>query len=141
MGNSLQNYLATMKEHIEVCTSNLNDYANLLSNDQLTGKDYFAIERLLQLTIESGISLAKQLVKLKEIPVRATAYENFKTLTDLSIINPDQLKEWQSMIGLRNILVHEYLDIDRDILNTVLEKKLYLNTITFCNAIIKHLEQ
>jgi len=137
MDKSLENYLATIKEHIEVCVSNLDDYHQQLKSDKLTNKDYFAIERLLQLLIESGIGLAKQLIKFNDKPVRATAYENFKGLNDLGLIDHNQLNEWQSMIGLRNILVHEYLDIDREILNAVLEKQLYKNTIKFCNDMIK----
>lgn len=136
MARDLNNYLATIKEHVQVREVNLDDYAEKCSSGALTNKDYFAIERLLQMLVESGIGLAKQLVKHHDRAVRSTAFENFKELCDLGVINSEDLQEWQSMIGLRNILIHEYLDIDHDIINSVLEKKLYKNTGSYCLGMV-----
>lgn len=33
-------------------------------------------------------------------------------------------RQWMRMIGFRNILVHNYLDIDRDIVHDVLQRGL-----------------
>lgn len=137
MVRNLDNYLASIMEHIKVCVANLDDYANQFETSSLTNKDYFAIERLIQMLIESGVGLAKQLVKIKHKPIRATAFENFEILHDLKLIDQKQLDEWKSMIGLRNILIHEYLEIDRDIINSVLKKKLYKHAHEYCQIMAK----
>lgn len=120
----------------KVCVVNLDDFATQLEMSSLTCKDYFAVERLLQMLIESSIVIAKQLVKLSQKPVRATACENFKILFNLKLIDQLQLDDCKSMIGLRDILMHEYLEIDRDILVSVLKKRLYLNTKKYCEQML-----
>lgn len=125
MEKKADNYIASIQEHVKDCIYNLEDFSRRQGSSKFTAKDYYAIERLLQVLIEAGIGLAKQLVKSQKMPIQAKAYENFVKLCDLKIISEVELQKWKGIIGLRNILVHDYLNIDREILRTILKKKEY----------------
>jgi len=45
-------------------------------------------------------------------------------LAEQGIINVEQRETWTQMIGFRNILVHEYGDVDRRIVYIVLQNRL-----------------
>lgn len=127
------NYWSSIEEHIRICIEQLNEYQAKQAHTTLTLQDYLAIERLLQILIESGISMAKHKVKNADLLPRSNAYDNFELLKEKNIIDSIALTEWKSMIGLRNILVHEYLKINRDIINEILKNKMYMNVLNFLN--------
>ncbi|MCP4424661.1 MAG: DUF86 domain-containing protein, partial [Chloroflexi bacterium] len=47
-----------------------------------------------------------------------------KILAEHKYIDSVQQKSWTQMIGFRNILVHQYIDIDRKIVYDVLQNNL-----------------
>lgn len=66
----------------------------------------------LQLLIENAIGKAKQLLKAAERPVPVSAYDAMRSLAELHAIDSQELNEWNAVIGLRNRIVHEYMDLD-----------------------------
>lgn len=66
----------------------------------------------LQILIENAIGKAKQLLKAQNEPVPVSAYDAFAALTRREIISQDQLPAWNAIIGLRNRIVHDYMNID-----------------------------
>ena len=123
MEKKTENYAKSIQEHIRECIEELDEYAEEIS--QLRKRDFRGIERDLQVLIEAGIGVAKRLVKKHHKLVPIGAYESFQKLSDLKIITKAELKQWESVIGLRNILVHDYLNVDRKILISILQKKEY----------------
>ncbi len=124
------NYLSSIKEHRLQC---LDRFANKMLSEHLTEDDYLAIERLLQVLIEGSIGVAKQYLKLHGYPPSSTAYDNFQTLAEHFFKDLD-LKTWKGIIGLRNVLVHDYLNIDREVLKAVLRKRSYQEVSEFISA-------
>lgn len=133
-----ENYVDSIQDHIRECIEELNDYTSDLQ--KLNQKDFRGIERVLQILIEAGIGIAKRLVKKQNKLVPVGAYETFQKLCDLKYITPSELKKWESVIGLRNILVHDYLNINRNILRSILEKKEYSFIEDFMKKHISALE-
>jgi uncharacterized protein YutE (UPF0331/DUF86 family) len=72
----------------------------------------------LQVLIENAIGKAKQLLKTKNEPVPVSAYDAFSALVRCKVLNEECLSVWYSAIGLRNRIVHDYMNID---MNQVLE--------------------
>jgi uncharacterized protein YutE (UPF0331/DUF86 family) len=123
MEKKVENYINSIQEHIRECVEELDEYSRDLP--KLVNKDFRGVERDLQILIEAGIGIAKRLVKKQNKMIPVGAYENFQKLFDLKFITQDELKKWASIIGLRNILVHDYLNVDRKVIQAILEKKEY----------------
>ncbi len=66
----------------------------------------------LQVLIENAIGKAKQILKAKGEPVPVSAYDTLAALARLRFIAEDDLSAWNAAIGLRNRIVHEYMNID-----------------------------
>ena len=62
--------------------------------------------------VEKTIGKAKQLLKAAGKQVPLSAYDSFLGLTELGIIKTNDLTAWNAAIGLRNRIVHDYMNID-----------------------------
>lgn len=125
------NYLASIKEHIQQCVQELDFLSSQIVKRKLTVTEYFAAERVLQVLIESAIGFAKQWVKDFKKIVPSDVYISFITLHDEGIVAENELDNWKKIIELRNILVHDYLNIDRKIIDRILEEKQYQMIVEF----------
>ena len=68
----------------------------------------------LQILIENAIGKAKQLLKAGDQPVPVSAYDAFKALANRDQLTQAELPAWNPIIGLRNRIVHDYMNIDMD---------------------------
>lgn len=85
---------------------------------------YGSVERFLQLAIEATLDIGNHLIadlNLGEV----NWYRDIPILMEKSGYVDGQLKEqWIRMIGFRNTLVHDYLEIDRKIVYDILQNNL-----------------
>ena len=72
-------------------------------------------ERLLQLEIECLIDLAKLFVKGLRLGVPSEENDLFKKLYDAKILSESALTVLRNMRGFRNILIHDYADVNDEI--------------------------
>lgn len=85
---------------------------------------YGATERFLQLSIETINDHAGHVVADEGWGVVDKARDLARLFRENDIIDSDIEQRWTQMIGFRNILVHDYTDIDRQIVYDVLQNKL-----------------
>ena len=88
-------------------------------------RDLLAIQRALQVYIESFIGLARYFVQQKyrlSVSQSCEALDELKSRGDLSF---EQHGELMKMVGFRNVLVHDYLDINDAIVRAVVIQRLY----------------
>ncbi len=85
----------------------------------------------LQVLIENAIGKAKQLIKARNESVPVAAYDAFGALTRLGIIEPAQLDAWAPIIGLRNRIVHDYMNLDMRIVLSLVERAEYDFVVDF----------
>jgi len=85
---------------------------------------YGSAERFLQLAIEATVDIGAHLVADLGLGQIEVARDVPHLLAEASIISPALRETWIRMIGFRNILVHDYLDIDRHIVYDVLQHHL-----------------
>lgn len=131
MEHNNSNYIESILEHVAICTDELANLNAMLKTTELTNIEYAAAEHLLQQLIESAIGFAKRMVKKLNHPVPSDAYSCFKVLYDNKIISNDELIEWRKIIGLRNAIVHDYLNINKDIIVTVINNQHYVRVAEF----------
>ena len=79
-------------------------------------------ERNLQLAAQSCIDLANHFIADFGFRVPLTYAESFVVLREEGIISPDLAEAMQKITGFRNILVHDYLEIDQQIVYATLSK-------------------
>lgn len=66
----------------------------------------------LQVLIENAIGKAKRLLKAAGHPVPVSAHDTFAALVSHRLLAPDDLPTWNAVVGLRNRIVHDYMNID-----------------------------
>lgn len=78
----------------------------------------------LERTCQACIGLGMHIVRIKSLGVPQSNREVFILLQKARIINPGLSKKMQSMIGFRNIAVHDYQNLNLDIVRAIIEKHL-----------------
>jgi len=130
-------YLSEVRQHIDEYTTALDELHKL---NNINGFNYLAAERLLQLLTEVAIGLGKHWLKSTGKGTSSNAYKTFSALEEQNLITQAELLEWKKIIGLRNSLVHDYLEIDKAIVRAVVKEKKYQSLLLFCNGAIKALQ-
>jgi len=72
------------------------------------------VERNLEVAIQSCIDIANRIISLDELEKPKDYYGSIIRLGEESILPYDFAQKFAPITGFRNILVHEYLDIDWD---------------------------
>lgn len=85
---------------------------------------YGSAERFLQLSIEATLDIGNHLVADLHLGQVEVSRDIPYMLAKAGVISPALRETWIRMIGFRNILVHDYLDIDRRIVYQVLQRHL-----------------
>lgn len=88
--------------------------AILSAGRRLTPLEQSGVLHALQILIENAIGKAKQWLKASGQPVPISGYDAFSAMASGALIAPADLPAWNAIIGLRNRLVHDYMNIDMD---------------------------
>ena len=127
----LNNYADSIQEHVSECVEDLDSLHQLLKQRSWTRVERKGAERLLQILVESCIGVAKHWLKQQGKTLPNDAYSVFEKLTELQLISPDERLEWQKVIGMRNAIVHDYLNLDEKVIRAIIVNQLYLSLQKF----------
>lgn len=114
------------KESIERCLKQIRHYYQLPSEfdfveDHLK-QDAIAIN--MQRACEQAIDLANHIVKKSKMGIPKDSRDSFQLLADNNMIPKSLAADLIKMIGFRNVLVHEYQQLDLDLMVDVIENHL-----------------
>ena len=84
----------------------------LASGRSLSALEQSGVLHALQVLIENAIGKAKQWLKAAQHAVPVSAYDTFNALAVRGLIAQEDLSTWNALIGLRNKIVHDYMNID-----------------------------
>ena len=73
---------------------------------------------------QASIDIATHIVKTKNLGLPNTSRELFSMLLDAGIISENSCKQMQGMVGFRNIAVHDYQNLNIEIVVAIVEKHL-----------------
>lgn len=110
---SLENSIAKMR--------NMN-----LTPEMITGNEDIQdlLDRRMQKAIEACIDIAAHIVAAEKLGRAETSASLFRLLAKHNLIPEKLAKKLEMAVGLRNIIVHEYTQIDYQLAYSNLEKKL-----------------
>lgn len=111
-------------KNIQNCLARIRDVTKLDSSslENLDVQDIFALN--LQRAVQSTIDLAAHVVASEGLGLPNNLKENFIFLEKAKIISTDHSKKMIRMVGFRNIAVHEYQQIDVELLKSILMNNL-----------------
>ncbi|MCC4264630.1 DUF86 domain-containing protein [Oceanimonas baumannii] len=132
-------YLNAQKEHVDQCELDLSELKQRLQQGPWSRFEQRAAERTLQVLIESCIGLAKHWAKKETGMASNEALTAFNRLVEKGVI--DKSTPWRKVIGLRNALVHDYLEVDPDIVHSVIFSDYHQELIDFARLGIKALRE
>lgn len=103
----------------------------LKQSNSFTSMEEMGILHSLQVIIENAIGKAKHILKMKNYSVPVSAYDSFELLELNQLILKKDLEIWRKIIGLRNSIVHEYMEVNMDIVFDVVEQHYYQFILDF----------
>lgn len=113
--------LAHLLESVDV----LKEYQGLsLKELSATPKVYWAVQHGLQLCIQAVLDIASHLVAALGGPIAEDYRGHILTLGNLEVVPRSFADRIAAMAGFRNVLVHEYLDVDLAEVHRVLTQNL-----------------
>ncbi len=92
------------------------------SGKPLSPLEQSGVLHALQIIIENAIGKAKHWLKASNQPVPVSAYDTFQALANIGAISQDSLPEWNAVIGLRNRIVHDYMNIEFEQIVSLIKK-------------------
>lgn len=111
-------------ESIEKCIKRINEeYDN--NPDNL--EDYRKMDAIvlnLQRACEMATDVAMYIVSNRRLGIPQTKKEAFEKLNKNGLISDEMYANMKGMVGFRNIAIHEYKQIDEDIVRDVIENHL-----------------
>ncbi|RNL67210.1 type VII toxin-antitoxin system HepT family RNase toxin [Zhongshania marina] len=131
-------YLLALSEHIGLCEHDLKTLQDILTERDLSRLEQHAAERTLQVLIESAIGLAKHWAKAELNITHSEALASFNNLADSGLI--EKSDNWRRVVGLRNVLVHDYLNVDIQIVQDIIKKAYFKDILNFARQACKALE-
>ena len=110
---SVKRCLKRIEEEYENNPKNLEDYRRMDS-----------IVLNLQRACETVTDIAMYVVSTRKLGIPQTKKEAFELLKKENLITSDVCNNMKNMIGFRNIAIHDYKQIDEEILQDVIENHL-----------------
>ncbi len=126
------------KESIERCIKQIRVYyaspSDIPFEENYMKQDAIAVN--MQRACEQCIDLANHTIKRKKLGLPKESRESFRLLTRNGIIPRDLATNLENMVGFRNTLVHQYQDLDIQLMVDVIENHLD-DLIDFTNFIVR----
>ncbi len=122
--DNVQKYIKRIREEYGNDKNNLYDYKTL---------DPIVLN--LQRACEATIDIAMYIISTRKFRIPQTKKDAFVILEENAVISKELSTKMQNMVGFRNIAVHEYKQIDEDIVASVIENNLD-DLLIFCKTIL-----
>jgi uncharacterized protein YutE (UPF0331/DUF86 family) len=137
----MNDIILSKKVSIERCLKQIDRYYRLETGlpfikDQLR---LDAVAMNLQRAAELTIDIANHLVKIRKLGLPRDSRESFTLLAQAGMIDEVMLRKLQGMVGFRNILVHEYQELDMAILIDVIQYRAQ-DLLEFANQALHWVE-
>jgi uncharacterized protein YutE (UPF0331/DUF86 family) len=114
------------KESIERCIRQIRRYyaepSELPFADDFLKQDAIALNR--QRAAEQCIDLANHVVRVKRLGIPKQSRDGFGMLRAAGVISAPLARNLEAMVGFRNVLVHDYQNLDLNVMQDVIDYRL-----------------
>jgi uncharacterized protein YutE (UPF0331/DUF86 family) len=118
-------HIYAVREQLEQQLAALDELSDLANSRPLSFNERSAAERGLQVVVEAAIGCSKHYLKSVEKPVpsevRAAIERSYELL---AFVAPD-ISIMRGAVGMRNAIIHDYLNLDWSRIEPVLVEKKY----------------
>jgi uncharacterized protein YutE (UPF0331/DUF86 family) len=91
----------------------------------LSETDHLAVQRALQILVESVIGMSRYVAEVV-LGVRVgKSREGIDELRRAQMLDPETHERLMKIVGFRNVLVHDYLTIDDNVVQALVDKREY----------------
>lgn len=97
----------------------------LSAGEALSPLEQNGVLHALQVLAENAIGKAKHWLKATGQEVPVSAYDAFAALAQAGCMPPQRLEEWNRVVGLRNRIVHDYMNIRMELVLDLVKKDEY----------------
>ncbi len=118
--NIIYNYLASLEESVRRIKNMDFTFDMILGDEDVQD----LLDRRMQKAIESCIDIVIHLASQLQLPRREKASDIFLLLASHKVIDANLANKLKQAVGFRNILVHEYTDVDYTLAYSDIDKKL-----------------
>lgn len=122
----MNDVILSKKESIERCVRQVRQYYQLPS-DVPFEQDHMkqdAIATNIQRACEQAIDLANHVIRKRKLGLPQESGDSFSFLAASNIIPVELSKKLRKMIGFRNVLAHQYRDLDIHLMEDVIKHHL-----------------
>ncbi|MDP3843856.1 MAG: DUF86 domain-containing protein [Oxalobacteraceae bacterium] len=106
----------------------------LQAGQTLSALEQNGVLHALQILIENAIGKAKHLLKASDQTVPVSAYDAFLLLAQAKLIAASETPQWNNAVGLRNKIVHDYMNLRMDIVLALVVQQQYRFIVNFLQA-------
>lgn len=135
----LENYVDALRQHVSETIEDLDSIYEILQSRSWTRVERKGAERLLQVLVEACIGISRHWLKQQGKTVPPDAYAVFEKLTELQWIPADDTEQWQRIVGMRNAIVHDYLNLDEKVIRLIITEKMYLKLRDYALSVCANL--
>jgi uncharacterized protein YutE (UPF0331/DUF86 family) len=116
----VRRHLAALRESLSLLSTRSDVSLEKLDTDT---EERWMVERGLQLCAQNALDIATHIAagRGRDLSDYASAIDE---LGRLGVLSHDFAREFRSVAGFRNVLVHGYLDVDLEVVHTLLKDRL-----------------
>jgi uncharacterized protein YutE (UPF0331/DUF86 family) len=124
--SNIQNCLRRIREVTDLDPARLDD---------INVQDIFVLN--VQRAVQSAIDLCAHVISSENLGLPGTLKENFLLLQQAGILSRELTPRLISMVGFRNIAIHDYQSLDIEVMKSILERHL-VDLEDFIQAVLIH---
>jgi uncharacterized protein YutE (UPF0331/DUF86 family) len=116
-------YERELSRHMDKMSRILDEYRE--SPEPWSEKDLLGMERALQVLIEALIGLSRYVAEQRFGVKVLRTREALDELYARQALTPDEHGQAMKMVGFRNVLVHDYLSVEEEIVRALVRGRMY----------------
>ena len=118
-------YVIAIQEQLSQHLQNLNELRALQDQRALQFAERLAVERSMQVMVEALIGVSKHYLRRKNKPIPSESGKPVVEALSLMNMPQAQVTAMKHAVGMRNAIVHDYINLDWDKVSDVLSEKQY----------------